>query len=239
MLFDAAELGADRRLTLRGRRLAHLRQVLKVAAGDQLRVGEIDGDCGVATVEAICDSQAQLSVSLQAPPPEPLPVVVVLALPRPKMLRRVLRGIAEVGIKELHLIHSYRVEKSYWQSPLLNPATLREYLIAGLEQARDTRLPRLLLHRRFRPFAEDRLPGLLEGRTGLLADPAASTPYPARPAPQTLLVIGPEGGFIQFETALFQDVGCKSVSLGPRCLRVETALHCALGRHLAAAGELL
>ena len=40
------------------------------------------------------------------------------------MLRRVLRTAAEIGIKHIWLINSSRVEKSYWQSPLLAPEFL-------------------------------------------------------------------------------------------------------------------
>ncbi len=55
------------------------------------------------------------------------------------MLRRILRSVAEFGVAELHLINSFRVEKSYWQSPVLDAGSMREYLLQGLEQSRDTR----------------------------------------------------------------------------------------------------
>jgi len=239
LLFEARELDPEHILTLRDRRLAHLRGVLGCAVGDRLRVGQIDGQRGHAVVEAIDDSAARLRVTLGDDPPPALPLAVVLALPRPKMLRRILRTIAEVGVKELHLINSYRVEKSYWQSPLLAPQSLRDYLLAGLEQAGDTRVPVLELHRRFRPFAEDRLPQLLNGRQGLLADPGASEFYPQDPPAPSVLLIGPEGGFIPFETEFLLRAGCLPRSLGPRILRVETALHCALGRHLENTARVL
>ena len=154
----------------------------------------------------------------------PLPLTLVLALPRPKMLRRILRMIGELGIKELHLINSFKVEKSYWQSPLLNEPALREYFIAGLEQVGDTQLPRCTLHTRFRPFVEDTLPDLLAGRAGVLADPAGTTDWPCGGRQPAVLAIGPEGGFIPFERELLLAQRLSPRSLGSRIYRVETAV---------------
>ena len=53
-----------------------------------------------------------------------------------------------------------------------------------------------------------------------------------------LLVVGPEGGFTDEETALFREAGGRAVSLGARRLRSETAALCALTLLLDRAGEL-
>ncbi len=169
-------------------------------------------------------------MTLDTAPPPKLPLRLVLALPRPKMLRRILRTVAELGVAELHLIHSFRVEKSYWQTPALRPETLRGYLLQGLEQSRDTVLPALQCHRRFKPFVEDVLPGLASGRRALLAHPGDYPPCPRGLQQDTLLVIGPEGGFIPYEVEHLAAAGCEAVSLGPRILRVENALSALLGR---------
>ena len=234
ILAEPGEIQDDRSLVLRGERLQHLRGVLVSVVGDSLRVGVINGGLGRGEIIAINADQARLRVELTAGPPKPLPVTVVLALPRPKMLRRLLRAVAELGVKDLHLIHSFRVEKSYWQSPLLAPDRLREYLLAGLSQAGDTVLPEVQLHRRFKPFVEDQLPSIRQERTVLLADPGASVPYPSVPPSPAVVVIGPEGGFIPFEVDLLCAHGADPVGLGERILRVETALQAALGRHLEA-----
>ena len=232
LIVEPKELDANYQLQLSGRRLDHLNNILKLQTGDKVRVGVLNGEIGEGTGLKIDDKAALIGVTLDRPPPPPLALTVVMALPRPKMLRRVLRGIAETGVKHIHLINSFRVEKSYWQSPLLQDHALKEALIAGLEQSMDTRLPEVELHKRFRPFAEDMLPELCRNRNALLAHLGANDSYPESPAAPSLLVIGPEGGFIPFERSLIEQAGARSVSLGPRMLRVETALHCALGRHL-------
>jgi RsmE family RNA methyltransferase len=230
VLFTDEDRLEPNRIALHGRRLKHLLQVHRANVGDKLRVGEIDGLMGEGEILQINDQGATLGLSLDQAPPPKMPLSLILALPRPKMLRRILRSVAEFGVAELHLINSFRVEKSYWQSPVLGNDTLREYLVQGLQQARDTRMPLVQCHRRFKPFVEDILPGMIEGKRALLAHPGEHPHCPNRVTGETLLVIGPEGGFIPYEVERLGDTGCETISLGPRILRVENAVSGLLGR---------
>jgi len=115
---------------LRDRRANHIREVLRARVGDSLRVGQLGGACGLGLIEAIDAGGVRLRVELNQAPPARHPFDIALALPRPKMLRKILRQCAEFGVNHLHLIHSARVEKSYWQSPLLHPDRLDEALLA-------------------------------------------------------------------------------------------------------------
>ena len=230
LLFTAADRLDDRHIQVAGRRLRHLQQVLGAAPGDELRVGELNGLTGSGRILEITEQQATLSVELSEAPPAKLPLCLVMALPRPKMLRRIIRSVAELGVAELHLIHSYRVEKSYWQTPALQDDALHDYLLQGLEQSRDTVLPAIRCHRRFKPFVEDSLPAMTRDRQALLAHPGDYPPCPRAQQQDTVLVIGPEGGFIPYEVEKLASAGCQPVSLGPRILRVETALTALLGR---------
>lgn len=230
LLFSAADRAEDGLVHITGRRLQHLLEVHGKDSGESVRVGEINGGMGTAQILSIDTRRAVLQPILNQTPPAKLPLVLVLALPRPKMLRRILRAVAEFGVAELHLIHSYRVEKSYWQTPVLKAETIRDYLLQGLEQSRDTVLPAVTCHRRFKPFVEDELPALLAGRRALLAHPGDYPECPQGISGKTLLVIGPEGGFIPYEVDKLQQAGCEAVSLGPRILRVENAVTSLLGR---------
>jgi RsmE family RNA methyltransferase len=185
---------------------------------------------GSGEVLAVDDRALELAVELDADPPPKLPLTLVLALPRPKVLRRVLQAMTSLGAAQIYLIHAYRVEKSYWQSPFLEPPALEQQLRLGLEQAVDTRLPQLVLRRRFRPFVEDELPGLAETGSALVADPRGEHPCPRGLEGEVTLAVGPEGGFIPFELELLERAGLQPVHLGERILRVETALPTLLGR---------
>ena len=123
---------------IRDRRCQHICAVLRASVGDTVRVGLLGGAQGEGRIEEIDDSAVRLHVRLDQSPPVRHRFDIVLALPRPKMLRRVFRTVAEFGVANLHLINSARVEKSYWQSPLLKPAKVAEALQAGMERSRDT-----------------------------------------------------------------------------------------------------
>ncbi|WP_263147085.1 16S rRNA (uracil(1498)-N(3))-methyltransferase [Pseudomonas alcaligenes] len=229
LLEDADFIAADRAV-LRGRRLLHLHEVHRAENGDSLRVGRLGGAMGRGELVRLEREEAELVVCLDQPPPEKLPLTLLLALPRPKMLRRVLQTVAAMGVPRLVLLNSYRVEKSFWQTPFLEPAAIREQLILGLEQARDTRVPEVSLEKRFKPFVEDRLPGLAAGSLGLLGHPGDYPPCPRAVDGPVTLAIGPEGGWIPYEVDKLSAAGLAPVQLGERILRVETAVTALLAR---------
>lgn len=232
ILLDAADFDAAGHARVRDpRRLSHLREVHRAAVGDELTLGVADGAMGRGRLVHLADDEARFAIErLELPPPAPLPVHLVLALPRPRMLARTLEHVTALGVKHITLLHTRRVEKSYWQSPELLPARILEHLVLGLEQARDTVLPEVRLETRFKPFVEDRLPALLAGRRGLLAHPGMATPCPRGIDERSVLLIGPEGGFIPYEVERLLAAGCEGIHLGERILRVETAVTALLAR---------
>ena len=171
-----------------------------------------------------------VEVVLDRNPPEPLPLTLVLALPRPKVLNRVIAASASLGIKRIYLVNAWRVEKSYWSSPRLSPANLLEQSVLGLEQARDTGLPAIEQRRLFRPFVEDELPAIAKETRAIVAHPGAEQSMPRAIGGAVTLAIGPEGGFIQQELDSLMHAGFEAASLGPRILRVETALAALVAR---------
>jgi len=229
LLDDADFVGADR-VVLRDRRLRHLQEVHRAESGDHLRVGRLGGAMGEGRLLRLTTDLAELEVGFEQPPPAKLPLTLLLALPRPKMLRRVLQTVAAMGVPRLVLLNSYRVEKSFWQTPFLEPAAIREQLILGLEQARDTVLPEVQVEKRFKPFVEDRLPALAAGSLGLVGHPGDFPSCPRAVGQPVTLAIGPEGGWIPYEVDKLQDAGLAPVQLGERILRVETAVTALLAR---------
>lgn len=236
VLLEPAEvpsLTPETTLALRGRRERHITTVLRARPGQSLRVGVIGGRLGQANVRAVSDGAVVLeSIVLATDPPPAPPVTLCVALPRPKSLRRVLHAATTLGIKRIVLMETWRVDKSYWQSPLLAPDAVRSVLVLGLEQAVDTILPTVEVQRRFRPFVEDELPALMRGTTALVAHPGASEVMPASLSGPLTLFVGPDRGFTPFEIDLLAAAGVSARRLGPRILRVDEAVPALLGRLL-------
>ena len=224
ILLEPGDYIAADRVRLSDRRAQHIRAFLGDEAGRVLKVGNVGGLLGSGCI--ICSDAAgiELTVSLEREPPPKLPLTIVLALPRPKMLKRIFRSVAEFGVRELILVNSGKVEKSFWQSPALAPATIRRFCLDGLEQAVDTMLPTIRCEKRFKPFVEDHLPAIAAGTTALLAHPGTDQPCPVALNTPCTLAIGPEGGFTAYEVELLQRAGLAPVHLGARILRVENAL---------------
>ncbi|MFD2643916.1 16S rRNA (uracil(1498)-N(3))-methyltransferase [Pseudomonas japonica] len=230
LLLEEADFTAADRAVLSDRRFTHMQDIHRVAVGDSLRVGRLGGLMGQARVERLEGHEAELSLSFDQPAPAKLPLTLILALPRPKMLRRVFQTVATMGVAKLVLVNSYRVEKSFWQTPFLAPEAIRENLILGLEQARDTVLPEVIIEKRFKPFVEDRLPAIAQGTLGLVGHPGNHPPCPRGVNQPVTLAIGPEGGWIPYEIDLLGKAGLAPVQLGERILRVETAVTALLAR---------
>ncbi|WP_409277396.1 16S rRNA (uracil(1498)-N(3))-methyltransferase [Pseudomonas defluvii] len=230
LLLEEADFVAADRVVLGDRRFTHMQEIHRVAVGDNLRVGRLGGQMGQAQVLRLEGHEAELQVTFDQPSPAKLPLTLVLALPRPKMLRRVFQTVATMGVPKLILVNSYRVEKSFWQTPFLEPEAIREQLILGLEQARDTVLPEVIIEKRFKPFVEDRLPAISAGSLGLVGHPGNHPPCPRGLNEPVTLAIGPEGGWIPYEIDLLNKAGLTPVQLGDRILRVETAVTALLAR---------
>lgn len=211
------------------RQLQHLRQHLELNVGDSLKVG-IRQELRYLTEVLEISEQRIMVRPIQADTvPEKLPVHLILALPRPKVLRRIIMDAVTVGVERISLIHSYRVDKSYWQTPFLQQ--LDDYVTLGLEQAGDTIAPEIQLYKRFKPFVEDVLPTWINAeRPAYVAHPYAEQHMPYAIQYGCSLIIGPEGGFIPYEVELLKKNGCQAMSIGNRILRTETAVSNILGR---------
>lgn len=214
---------------LTDRRFQYISQIHKPQIGDRLKVGLLNGQTGQGEVLQLAPHAVTLKVQLDNTPPKALPCTLLLALPRPKMLKRILQTVSAMGVKELYLINSYRVDKSYWSSPVLEQQ-INEHLLLGLEQAGDTIMPQVHLRKRFKPFIEDELPEIAFGTRAIVAHPYDANSCPEANDTPTTLAIGPEGGFIPYEIEKLNECGFTSIHIGQRILRVETAVPALLSR---------
>ena len=229
VLLDPRQTQSDIWTISAKRQLVHLQTHLDIQVGDRLKVGIKNGQRYLTQVVAITEHSIQVRAMQEENVPAKLPVTLIVALPRPKVLRRLIMDAVTVGVEKIILIHSYRVDKSYWQTPFLQQ--LDHYVELGLEQAGDTVAPKIELYKRFKPFVEDVLPTLISAaHPAYVAHPYAEQTMPFGIDHACTIVIGPEGGFIPYEVDLLIQNGCQAVSLGNRIIRTETVIPYVLGR---------
>lgn len=229
ILLEPDEPDTEGIVKLQDRRSAHITDILHCKVNDTIRAGIINGPIGIARILAISSPEVILAFSAQGPAPPRPAIDLILALPRPIMLKKIFSQIATLGIGRLFLINANRVEKSFFTASLLDEKNYRPYLLQGLEQARDTMVPEVSIHKRFRPFVEDYLSGITDQYSAcLVAHPETEKNLPEALAERLngrlLLAVGPEGGWVDFEIDKFKEQGFTSFNMGPRILRVETAV---------------
>jgi len=241
ILLASGEVDSAQTVRLSGDRARHLRDVLRVTPGQPVRIGIIDGPFGIGTVRTVGHDFVDLACTFDDGVPLRPPVDLVLAVPRPKVLRRLWAQLAAMGVGRVMLTNAARVERNYFDTHWLSSMTYEPLLIEGLQQARDTRLPVVSIHRQFRPLIEDELGTATPETLRITAHPGVGGPLGDQVrerAPQrVLLAIGPEGGWNEFEMSLLAANGFLTASMGPRTLRTDTAcvaalaaVHAGLGR---------
>lgn len=241
LLVAASDLGANSVVVVHGDQARHLRQVLDVAPGASVRIGVIDGPSGFGVVETVNATSVSLKCTFDAGMPARPAVDLLLALPRPKVMRRLWAQIAALGVGQVILTNAEKVERDYFDSHVLQEGGYRPLLIEGLQQARDTRMPAVSIHKRFKVLIEDDLDGLFPAGRRIVAHPGSDVAIGAAlggvvDGERVLLAIGPEGGWNDFELSLLDTHGFQRVGMGPRtlatttaCIALLTLVHEALG----------
>jgi RsmE family RNA methyltransferase len=199
-----------------------------VTPGAVIRAGIVNGPMGTAEVLSVDPLRISTESFRAAAAPERPRVDLLLALPRPKVMRRLWAQLASLGVGQIILTNAGKVERDYFDTHLLTPSGYRPLLIEGLQQARDTRLPIVSVHKQFRKLVEDELDTLAPDTRRVVADPAATLPVRvaltnAAVQDRVLLAVGPEGGWNDFEMDLLARHGFLAASAGDRVLTTTTA----------------
>lgn len=244
ILLEPDEIDVDGAAVLSGNRARHVREILKTAPGDEIRIGVVDGPLGTATV--VEDGPTIRLQCRFSPDTPPIPRIdLLLAMPRPKVMNRLWPVLAALGVGRVIISNAWKTERNYFDTHVLESAHIRQGLIEGLQQARDTRLPQVSIHRQFKKQVEDELDTFGPYAARLVAHPGAAD-FPLSQlaglprASRVLLAVGPEGGWTPYELTLLAEHDFAAVSWGTRTLRTDTACTVLLGAlHLClgAAGE--
>lgn len=215
--YAASAAAPGDRLALDPEESHHVARVLRLRAGDALRVFDGAGREWEAAIEAVAKENVTvvLGPEIEGRIDPTFRVVLWQANVRPERLEWVLEKGTEIGVAEFRLFASERVE-----APPPSPARWARYrriLVEACKQCGRRVVPTLL-------------PGeLTAADPGLAAIVLAPGAAPLRealrstPPGEAWLAVGPEGGLTEGEIESLTRGGWRAASLGPRVLRTETA----------------
>lgn len=215
----------DRQVRLKpnDRRVVHVKKVLRMSVGDYLYVGVEGGLIGKALIKEDDEVGMLLEVYTYWESSAPLPVHLLVGLPRPQTARRLLREIPSLGVEKITFFLAEKSEPSYRNAKLWSTFEWQQLLREGTEQAFVTHIPEVQ--------HADTLAEAIEslGSSGRLAFDLyeANTSFcrkSVQDMEQLTLAFGPEGGWTESEREILREESFKLCTLGPRVMRVETAV---------------
>lgn len=234
--FLAAPLSPGAPLPLAAADVHHLRDVLRLAAGERFVAVAPDGHAFELRLERADAEGVRATVVREADRKAPLPpVTLVQGVCKGEKMDLIVRQAAELGVAAVVPLVTLRtVVRLDAEKARLRRERWRRVAEAAAKQSGRTSVPAVAL-----PCGVADLPTILAGTRHLLVcweDAAgegigeALRALGARPDDGVALVVGPEGGLSAEEVDALVALGARPVSLGATILRTETAatVACAL-----------
>ena len=205
----------------------HLRHVLRIRDGECVEI--FDGKGGRWTGEVAFHGEevfiCRLTELAMSPAAQSSPrLVLAMALIKSARFEWALEKATELGVHEFLPLHTSRSEIRISMEKLPNRYSRWERIVTeSVKQCRRTDIPQVHLPMEFRDFC---ITKEYEKFEKIMFYEKSSEPWhPAQSMylGDTVLCIGPEGGWTEEEIVLAEKSGCRIFSLGGHILRTETA----------------
>lgn len=238
--FHEGELAVGTEVVLEEALASHLTRVLRLRAGDRVRLFDGRGHEAHARLLALEKRRTTARVEAIAEPlPEsPLRLTLAQGICRGEKMDLVLQKVTELGVHAIQPLQTLRTEvRLEAEREAKRMAHWREVILSACAQCGRASAPTLQA-----PLALPQWLAALAGEAGserLVLDPQGSMRLgDLAPASAITLAVGPEGGFDEDELALMHRSGFRGLRLGPRVLRTETAGLAAIAALQARFGDL-
>lgn len=235
-LFEEREIRAALPLPANDERALHIKKILKKKVGDTFAAGIIDGKAGVATITKIGEEgkpdEGAIYFSFKecSDGKKLFPLEMIIGFPRPIQLKRLLRDMAALGVRSVHLAGTELGEKSYLESSLAQESEVRKMLYEGTVQAGGTHIPKNFIYSSIREcldnFDETQNQNQIKIALDNVNPKSALTKFleenPVE-AKSVVAAIGNERGWTNAERDLLESRGFVRLGMGERTMRTETA----------------
>jgi 16S rRNA (uracil1498-N3)-methyltransferase len=230
--FLAKESIQNQRGTIVGEELAHLRRVMRLGPGDRLTVFDDTGWEHEAVIRSLSADRGDIDI-LRSYRPEresSLQITLALGLIKGEKTDFVVEKATELGVQTLvPFISSYTVPKLNDRKIETRTERWQRIALSAAKQCGRTVVPEILTLCEFQELVKQPWADTLKLLCWEKEGPTLRQVYETdRDARGILLVIGPEGGFSSEEADKALQAGFRSVHLGRRILRSETAALAAL-----------
>jgi 16S rRNA (uracil1498-N3)-methyltransferase len=214
----------------------HATRVLRLAVGDAMTLFDGSGGEYDATLVRVDKRGATVRVErfVAVERESPLDLTLAQAIAASDAMDSAVRKATELGVAAIQpLITARSAPLPDGERGEKRVAHWRHVAAAAAEQSGRNRIPHIAVPRAFADWLAA-WPG-----TGIILLPGASQPLAAvaPPAAALTLAIGPEGGFDAREGAAATARGFTAVRLGPRVMRVDTAVAAAIAVAQATWGD--
>jgi 16S rRNA (uracil1498-N3)-methyltransferase len=237
---------------LHGDQAQHLSRVLRAQPGMEFDV-VAGGRAWLARIASIDRNSVHFTLLRELESAPALPVTLLLSVFKFDRMEWAIEKAVELGCSRIVPVLAERTEKHLAQAAAKRVDRWRRLSLEAAKQSRRSDLPEIAEPDRLTTILATDKPAnppqhlTAEAAAGplriLLSETEEDQPLlrvlqeSADAASRIMLAVGPEGGWTAAEIALFMHSGWQSVSLGPRILRVETAVIAALAVVNAAAAN--
>ncbi len=227
----------DGHASVRGAHAHHLSHVLRVKPGQLFEISDTKRVC-LARVVKVSAGSVEFAIEEKLPAGPPLPPVTLLAaIFKFDRLEWMVEKVTELGAARLVPVIAARTETVLARAAAKRVERWRRIAFEAAQQSRRL-APLEIADPQTLERAFQEAPG---GRRWILDESPAATPQKqlVELGSETILLVGPEGGWTEEERRRAHESGFGSLGLGPLILRAETAAVAVLAVVMYAAVETL
>jgi 16S rRNA (uracil1498-N3)-methyltransferase len=202
----------------------HLVNVVRAKEGDEILLLDGRGSKAIAKILKVDKKKTSVQVFDLSKATQSHSLSVAIGIPKKEAMDLCLKQCVEIGVERIFLVHS-----DYGQKIKIKEERVTKLIISALEQSNNPFIPEIIFTNSFEELPYQEFDNIL-----LLTSQQDSNAINAWNLGNTLLLIGPEGGFSKEENNYFRtNSRLKRRHLPCHILRTPTAVSVGLGYVIA------
>jgi 16S rRNA (uracil1498-N3)-methyltransferase len=216
---EGIQVDEGKKIVLDGDVHKHLAKVVRVKKTEKIKILNGEGVSALAVIESVDKKETCLSIESVSKSPDSRKFHLIVGLTKKEALEEVLRKSVELGVSSLRF-----VESEYSQKSFLKPDRISNILESAYCQSNN---PWKLDNIELIKFAQ--LEQMIKEHSSAFLMTLVDSNLTHTVTVDSLLLIGPEGGFSAQEEALLTSWGVDALKLEIPIMRAPTAAVCGIG----------